>query len=145
MFHFEIRRANENDVSRLMPLAEELMHGTVTDEERLSILKSALKDPDYELWIAEANGEIVGFIDLWTIHDFCHGGKLSFIQNLYVAPKHRRLGVGSKLLQKIVERAEEMGVLEIHVVTEFDNKPAIQLYKKHGLTKESLQLEKEFK
>jgi len=143
MFHFEIRRANENDVSRLMPLAEELMHGTVTDEERLSILKSALKDPDYELWIAEANGEIVGFIDLWTIHGFCHGGKLSFIQNLYVAPKHRRLGVGSKLLQKIVERAEEMGVLEIHVVTEFDNKPAIQLYKKHGLTKESLQLEKE--
>jgi ribosomal protein S18 acetylase RimI-like enzyme len=105
-------------------------------------LKSALKDPDYELWIAEANGEIVGFIDLWTIHDFCHGGKLSFIENLYVAPKYRWLGVGSRLLQKLVERAEEMGVLEIHIVTEFDNEPAIRLYKKHGLTKESLQLEK---
>ena len=26
MFHFEIRRANENDVSRLLSLAEELMH-----------------------------------------------------------------------------------------------------------------------
>ena len=110
--------------------------------ERLSILKSALKDPDYELWIAEANGEIVGFIDLWTIHDFCHGGKLSYIQNLYVAQKYRRLGVGSKLLQKVVERAEEGGALEIHVVTKFDNEPAIRLYKKHGLTEESLQLEK---
>jgi ribosomal protein S18 acetylase RimI-like enzyme len=63
----------------------------------------------YELWIAEANGEIVGFIDLWTIHDFCHGGKLSYIQNLYVAQKYRRLGVGSKLLQKVIERAEEGG------------------------------------
>jgi aminoglycoside 6'-N-acetyltransferase I len=109
MFHFEIRRANENDVSRFMSLAEEFMHGTATDEERLSILKSALKDPDYELWIAEANGEIVGFIDLWTIHDFCHGGKLTYIQNLYVAPKYRRLGVGSRLLQKIVERARRRG------------------------------------
>jgi ribosomal protein S18 acetylase RimI-like enzyme len=31
------------------------------------------------------------------------------------------------------------------VVTKFDNEPAIRLYKKHGLTEESLQLEKEFK
>jgi ribosomal-protein-alanine N-acetyltransferase len=93
----------------------------------------------------ETNGEIVGFIDLWTIHDFCHGGKLTYIQNLYVAPKYRRLGIGSGLLQKIVKRAEEKGALEIHVVTKFDNEPAIRLYKKHGLTEESLQLEKEFK
>ena len=42
-------------------------------------------------------------------------------------------------------RAKEKGALEIHVVTKFENNPAIQLYKKHGLTKESLQLEKEFK
>lgn len=145
MSNFEIRRADENDISRLMSLAEEFMHGTAKDEERLSILESALKDPDYELWVAEVDGEIVGFIDLWTIRDFCHGGKLSYIQNLYVAPKHRRLGVGSMLLQKIIERAKEMGALEIHVVTGFDNAQAIQLYKKHGLTKESLQLEKEFK
>ena len=76
----------------LLSLAEEFTHGTATDEERLSILKSALKDRDYELWIAEVNGEIVGFIDLWTMHDFCHGEKLTYIQNLYVAPKYRRLG-----------------------------------------------------
>jgi hypothetical protein len=60
MFHFEIRRANENDVSRLMPLAEELMHETATYEERLSILKSALKDPDYELWIARQMVKLSG-------------------------------------------------------------------------------------
>jgi ribosomal protein S18 acetylase RimI-like enzyme len=90
------------------------------------------------------SGEIVGFIDLWVIHDFCHGGMLSYIQNLYVAPKYRGLGIGSHLLQKIIGRAKERGAVEIHVVTRFDNERAIQLYKKHGLTKESLQLEKEF-
>jgi len=79
------------------------MHGTATYEERLSILENALRDPDYELWIAKVNGEIVGFIDLWIIHDFCHGGKLSYIQNLYVAPKYRRLGIGSQLLQKLLK------------------------------------------
>ncbi len=145
MSNFKIRRADENDVSRLMSLAEEFMHEAAKDEERSSFLESALKDSDYELWIAEVYGEIIGFIDLWTIHDFCHGGKLSYIQNLYVAPKYRRMGVGGRLLQKIIERAKEMGALEIHVVTAFDNAQAIRLYKKHGLTKESLQLEKEFK
>lgn len=108
-------------------------------------LKSSLNDLDYELWIAETDGEVVGFIDLRTIHDFCHGGKLTYIQNLYVAPKYRRSGVGSRLLQKIIERAEKKGALEIHVVTRFDNEPAIRLYKKHGFQGESLQLEKEFK
>jgi ribosomal protein S18 acetylase RimI-like enzyme len=144
MSNFEIRRADKSDVSKLMSLAEEFMHGTATYEERLSILENSLRDPDYELWIAKVSGEIVGFIDLWVIHDFCHGGMLSYIQNLYVAPKYRGLGIGSQLLQKIIERAKERGALEIHVVTKFDNERAIQLYKKHGLTKESLQLEKEF-
>lgn len=140
-----IRRAGESDVSRVLVLAREFMHGIAIDEERVSILKDSLKDSDYELWVAEVNGEMAGFIDLWVIRDFCHGGKLSYIQNLYVAPKYRRQGVGSKLLQKIIDRAEEKGVLEIHVVTGFDNEPAIRLYKRYGLTKESLQLEKEFK
>jgi len=144
MSNFEIRRADESDVSKLLSLAEEFMHGTATDEERLSILESALRNPNYELWVAEVDGEIVGFIDLWTMHDFCHGGKLSHMQNLYVAPKYRGLGVGSQLLQKIIERAKEREALEIHVVTKFDNQRAIRLYKKHGLTNESLQLEKEF-
>ena len=44
-----------------------------------------------------------------------------------------------------MKSAENMGVLEIHVTTRFDNKPAINLYKKHGLVKELLALEKEFK
>jgi ribosomal protein S18 acetylase RimI-like enzyme len=144
MSNFRVRRADESDASKLVVLAREFIQGKATDEERLSILEIALRDPDYELWVAEVDGEIVGLIDLWIIHDFCHGGKLSYIQNLYVTPEYRGLGAGSQLLQKIIERAKEGGALEIHVVTEFDNERAIQLYKKHGLTKESLQLEREF-
>ncbi len=132
MSRIKTRRANKNDVPKLILFAKDFMRGAATDEERLSILKSSLKNPDYELWLAETDGDIIGFIDLWTIHDFCHGGKLTYIQNLYIAPKYRRLGVGSRLLQKIIERAEEKGALEIHVVTKFDNEQAIRLYKSMG-------------
>lgn len=127
----------------LLTLAEEFMPEEAMSEERLEILTKALKHRDYELLVAELDDEIVGFIDQWIIHDFTHGAKLSFIQNLYVVSKHRRKGVGNRLLEKIITSAKDKGVLEIHVVTEFENKPAIELYKEHGLVKESFQLEME--
>ncbi len=140
---FRVSRADESDIPVLLMLAEEFMLEEANREKRLEILRQALKRQDYELLVAELDGEIIGFIDQWIIHDFAHGAKLSFIQNLYVVSKHRRGGVGDKLLEEIVASAKDKGVLEIHVVTEFGNKPAINLYKKHGLVKESLQLEME--
>jgi len=139
-----IRSANEKDVQTLVVLAEEFIPGETDDEKRIEVLKRALTNPDYELLVAEIEARIVGFIDQWIIYDFTHGAKLSYIHNLYVSSKHRRKGVASVLLQ-VIKNARNMGVAEIHVTTRFDNKLAINLYKKHGLVKEHLQLEKEFK
>ena len=144
MSSFRVRRANEGDITVLSVLAEEFMPEEATGEKRIDILRKALKNPDYEVLVAEVEGEIAGFVDQWIIHDFAHGAKLSYIQNLYVTSKHRRKGFGSKLLEGIIKSARNKGALEIHVVTEFENKSAINLYRKHGLVKESLQLEREF-
>ena len=140
-----IRPANEKDLPSLVILAEEFMPREADNEKRVNVLNQALRNPDYELLVAELEGEIVGFIDQWVIHDFTHGAKHSYIHNLYVSSKHRRKGIASKLLQEAMKNARNMRVSEIHVTTRFDNKLAINLYKKHGLVKEHLQLEKEFK
>jgi ribosomal protein S18 acetylase RimI-like enzyme len=143
--NLKIRRADERDISVLLILAEEFMSEVeASREKRMKILRKALRSPDYELVVVELDGETVGFIDQWIIHDFAHGAKLSYIQNLYITSKHRRKGVGSRLLEEIIRSAENKGVLEIHVVTEFENKPSIRLYRKHGFVEESLQLEREF-
>jgi len=141
----KIRPANEKDVLSLVILAEEFMPREADKEKRVIILKQALRNPDYEMLVAELEGEIVGFIDQWVVHDFTHGAKHSYIHNLYVSSKHRRRGIASKLLQEAMKKAENLGVSEIHVTTRFDNKLAINLYRKYGLVKEHLQLEKEFK
>jgi len=144
--NLKVRRADERDLSVLLMLAEEFMSEVeATREERMEILRKALRNADYELVVAELDGETVGFIDQWIIHDFAHGAKLSYIQNLYITAKHRRKGIGSLLLEEIIRSAENKGVLEAHVVTEFENKAAIKLYRKHGFVEESLQLEREFK
>lgn len=87
-----------------------------TDEERLSILKSSLKDSDYELWVAEADGEIVGFIDLWIIHDFCHGGKLSYVQNLHISQKIEDWALEENFY-KNYRKSKRKEAFEIHGVT----------------------------
>ena len=144
MSNLWVRRADESDIPVLSMLAEEFMPQEATREKRKEILRHILKNPDYELLVAELDGKIAGFIDQWIMHDFAHGAKLSYIQNLYVTSKHRRKGVGSRLLGEIMKSAKRKGVLEIHVVTEFGNRSAINLYRKYGLVRESLQLEREF-
>lgn len=144
MKSLEIRFAEKKDVSAIVELAEEHMPGEATSEKRIAMLSRSLENLSYELLVAEIDGKLVGFIDQWIIRDFAHGAKLSYIQNLYVASQYRQKAIGSKLLKQILKNAEKREVAEIHVVTEFDNKPAINLYKKHGLTKESLQLEMEY-
>ncbi|MDH5779999.1 MAG: GNAT family N-acetyltransferase [Candidatus Bathyarchaeota archaeon] len=144
MSNLWVRRADESDIPILSMLAEEFMPQEATREKRKEILRHILKNPDYELLVAELEGKIAGFIDQWIIHDFAHGAKLSYIQNLYVTSKHRRKGVGSRLLGEIMKSAKKKGVLEIHVVTEFGNRSTINLYRKYGLLRESLQLEREF-
>jgi phosphinothricin acetyltransferase len=132
------------DFQDLIVLAEEFMPEEVSKEKRVKMLKQALTNSSYELLVADLEGEIVGFIDYWLTYDFVHGAKLSYIHNLYVSSEHRRKGVASKLLKEVMRNAQRTGVSEIHVTTRFDNKSAIQLYKKHGLVKEHLELEKEF-
>jgi len=141
----KVRSANEKDLQSLVILAEEFIPGEADNRKRIAVLKQALRNPNYELLVAELEEEIVGFIDQWIIHDFTHGAKLSYIHSLYVSSEHRRKGVASNLLQEAMKNARNMEVSEIHITTRFDNKPAINLYRKHGLVKEHLQLEKEFR
>lgn len=145
MKSIKVRSANEKDLQSLVILAEEFIPGEADNRKRIAVLKQALRNPNYELLVAELEEEIVGFIDQWIIHDFTHGAKLSHIHSLYVSSEHRRKGVASSLLQEAMKNARNMEVSEIHITTRFDNKPAINLYRKHGLVKEHLQLEKEFR
>ncbi len=145
MRDLRIRFANERDFPRLISLAEEFLPEEVDNEKRMNALKQALRNRGYQLLVADLDGEIVGFVDQWFIDDFTHGAKLSYIQSLFVRSQHRRKGVANKLLQETIRNAKNRGVLEIHISAEIDNKTAISLYKKHGFTKEHIELEREFK
>ena len=57
---------------------------------------------------------------------------------LGILPEYRGLGIGSRLLEKVIEKAKEFGLekIELHVYT--SNKPAVALYRKFGFEEEGL-------
>ena len=71
-----------------------------------------------EVWLADRGDEITGFI---ALHE-------SYIDRLYVHPRHQRQGVGSRLLERALSLSSSG--LELH--THQKNLEACAFYEKHG-------------
>jgi N-acetylglutamate synthase-like GNAT family acetyltransferase len=140
----KVRAALPSDIKALSLLAEKLMPQEARTSDRTRVLKQSLRKPNYYLYVAEKDERLVGFVDLWFFSDFAHAGRMGIIQNLVVDRKVRREGIGDLLMKRIMSKATQLKLKELHVWTSFENRAAISLYKKHHLTKRSLLLEREF-
>ena len=61
--------------------------------------------------VADDNGAIAGAIGLEKY------GSVALLRSAVVAPDHRGTGVGRKLVEQLLERAEEAGVDELYLLT----------------------------
>lgn len=74
----------------------------------------------------DENGNLVGYAGCWQILEEVH------ITNIAVSVDHRRMGVGNKLLQKIIDDCYENKAKYITLEVRVSNTPAISLYEKYG-------------
>ncbi|MET9513436.1 GNAT family N-acetyltransferase [Streptomyces flavidovirens] len=74
--------------------------------------------PEQETWVAESGGAVVGMMAL-------EPGR---IEQLYLAPEHRGLGIGDRFVQLAKERSP--GGLELWTFQV--NEPAHRFYERHG-------------
>ena len=91
-----------------------------------ALFRAALDDPRAAILLAEGeSGELLGYAVLFTVLD---EGNLD---NIAVAPEHRRQGVADALLGGIVGFGREhLSTLTLEVRA--SNAPAIALYEKYG-------------
>ena len=78
---------------------------------------------DDQVFVAEINGIISGFVSIYSQDNFIH--------NLFVAPQYQRQGFGSKLLLF----AESYLSYPITLKVDIDNLKACQFYEKYGYYK----------
>jgi hypothetical protein len=89
-------------------------------------LFSLRDDPD-GLWLAEADGEILGFAFSWVC------GDLWFLAELFVAPGQQGRGIGKELLARTFEHARKAGATNKALITFTFNVVSQGLYIRHGL------------
>jgi aminoglycoside 6'-N-acetyltransferase I len=84
-------------------------------------------DPRHHLIVAVDNGTVVGMI---TAVHYVHPDKAPqlWINEVGVAPSHRRRGIGRRMLDAMLAHGKALGCTEAWLGTEEDNLPARRLY-----------------
>jgi len=75
-----------------------------------------------------ARGDIVGFCSFWRVLDELH------INNLAVLPQHRRSGVATALLGRVLADGAGLGAKRATLEVRHSNTPAQRLYERFGFT-----------
>lgn len=128
-----IRPISQNDKTRWLELFKEY----------IDFYKAELSNEQYELtWqrinseynmhglLAEKEGQIIGLAhyvfrpDTWEVADFC------YLEDLYVDPRVRGVGVGRALIKAVEQIAIEKGSKRLYWTTAEDNEVARKLYDK---------------
>lgn len=92
---------------------------------KLFSLNKILKDPNAKIMVYEENQNVLGFVHIIELEE------LIDIINIVVDDNYRKNGIGSKLIEHIINNAQEK-VTKITLEVEVNNKAAIKLYEKYN-------------
>lgn len=136
--------AARSDVPRLVELLGMLFSQerefTPNAEKQGEALEAILADRSRgRIFVAREGSEVVGMASLLYTISTAEGGKAALFEDLIVDPKHRRKGIGSKLVSYVIQQARAEGVLRITLLTDLQNDTALGLYRKLGFVDSPMQ------
>lgn len=93
---------------------------------------SAAENGMYSFYTAidPVTGKVCGYGGIYTVCDSAD------VTTIAVLPEYRGRGIGSLLLDALINTAVRRGAEQIHLEVRESNSPAISLYKKHGFTED---------
>lgn len=132
-----IRPAAPADVAELLRLVrglaeyEKLAHMAVGTEPMLHAALFGAR-PSAEALIAERHGKAVGFALFYTTFStfLCKAG--IYLEDVFVEPEHRGLGIGKGLLRRLAQLAVERGCGRLEWRVLDWNQPSIDFYESLG-------------
>lgn len=143
MEDFDIREALPEDAEKLIAFLAQVGGETdylsfgkeglpISREEEEKFIQSMKEEEHSVLYVAWKNGEIVGDASLNGFNRrMSHRAEFG----ISVAKSEWGQGMGSALLQKIIEYAREHMIELINLEVRSDNRRAIQMYEKFGFRK----------
>ena len=84
------------------------------------------------IWLPCTGADLIGYIVLTVGFSFEFRGHDAFIDELFIAPTHRRRGFGQQAMAFVEEEARKMGINAIHLEVDPGNDSALELYRRSG-------------
>jgi ribosomal protein S18 acetylase RimI-like enzyme len=130
-----IRRAGAGDLDALAALfdAYRQFYAQPADLARArDFLSERIAGDESVLLLAEHANSAAGFVQLYPLFSSIRTGRLWTLNDLFVAPHARRLGVARALLRAACEHGRATGALGLQLETMPDNRAAQALYRSEG-------------
>ena len=134
---YAIRKATAADRERLEPLVRayiDFYKEPQPHAERLDALLAILAgQPDVGVqFVAERDGELHGFATVYLTYDTVAARRIAIMNDLFVAPDDRNIGLGRALIRQCHEFARDNDCSVLQWITADDNATAQALYDKLG-------------
>ncbi|MBK7536995.1 MAG: GNAT family N-acetyltransferase [Myxococcales bacterium] len=110
---------------------ERLAHEVVTTEEALRATLFGER-PAAEVLIAEVEGEAAAFALFFHSYSTFLARPGLYLEDLFVRPAHRKLGIGAAMMQRLAQVAVERGCGRFEWSVLDWNEPALEFYRRLG-------------
>jgi len=130
-----IRLVTTSDVAALAPLfdAYRVFYEQASDLTLAQrFLDERLRRGESTIFVAEEGSDAVGFTQLYPSFSSTRAARIYVLNDLYVAPSHRRRGVGRLLLERAAQFGREQGAVRLALTTMHTNLTAQRLYESVG-------------
>jgi len=131
----EVVAATPADVGDAAPLfdAYRRFYGKPPDVEAARrFLFARLSKDESVLFIARVEGKVVGFVNLYPVFSSVNLTRQWILNDLFVAPEARKLGIGRALMERARQLAEATQANGLALETAMDNHAAQKLYESLG-------------
>ena len=133
-----IRRAGPEDaasIQRLLAVQLAEHHIDISAEDLGNSIHGVLDVPRRGFFlVALRDGLCIGVAYLSFIWALEHGGQAGWLEELYVVPEHRTGGVGTQMLEAVIDAAAAAGCAALDLEIDSDHERVRSLYERHGFT-----------
>ena len=143
MTQLTIRRASKEDLPAIMSLYVQAgleQKGESNLPAATSIWERILSYPDYRIYVAIQDRELVGAFELLMMDNLAHHGSPSgIVEDVAVSPEHQRQGIGKAMMQFAMNECRQAGCYKLCLSSNLNRQAAHEFYeqlgfKKHGFS-----------
>jgi GNAT superfamily N-acetyltransferase len=140
-----LEAADSRDVPAMLELLAELFAQErdfrADPDKQLHGLRLILAHPERgRLFVARHSGRVVAMANALFTISTAEGGPVVLLEDVIVSSQYRGTGIGSRLINHILQWAEEEGFLRVSLVTDADNHGAQRFYQRLGFTPSEMKL-----